>query len=289
VQQYTGLQVISVPVELARSILRRARPFQLIAWSRREHGRQLEIIRQVLAGLQERMDESSRHFAKIVRLHAAMQQIVAQQTGVNARLRDWNLERLWSQDAGYSIDALVEAVLGASEDEFVRAREDAIVQARRLPSSLTTGELLSRFQGARRRLPSQRARYTYEPPAEEPVETVAAAKLDPAAWLQQLLAERLAEHGARDNLPLELEAWLEGDRLAPDAWRVAVLSGLQGRNPAPRLNGTTRLQVLEPDAPAPAAMRDDALFATWEAAGLLRRLPPGSYSRLRLTTREEPT
>src|SRR5207245_10142322 len=102
-------------VDQARSVLQHGRPYRMIEWSRREHRRQLETIQQVLNTLQEQLDTSSNAFYQVVRLHDSMQEIIRLHTGIHNRLRAWNLDRLYTADAGYSVPELLDAVLAADD------------------------------------------------------------------------------------------------------------------------------------------------------------------------------
>lgn len=149
----------------AKNVMQKGRPFRLIEWSRRKHRRQLDIIRGVLDTLEKELDDASDAFRRVVEIHEKMQTIVRLQTGINDRLREWNLEQLNTSEAGYSIPQLAEAALGMDESDLERAVDEGLIQVPRLPPTLTTPEIRSRFHAARRSLPSQEETYSFESPA----------------------------------------------------------------------------------------------------------------------------
>ncbi len=213
-------------VDEAARILRQGRAWELIAWSQREHRQQLDTIRHVLGFLQERIEASAPEFLRIDRLHRAMQGIVKQHTGIHTRLRDWNLDRLYTSEAGYAVPELAEAVLGASPDQLASLLTTGVVQGRVLPPDLTVAELKARLHGARRRLATQDDTWRYEPPVEPEPEPYEAAVLDPAAALRARLTAFLAGRQP-DDPPLEVDEWLTPGSMAVGAWELALLSRLQ--------------------------------------------------------------
>lgn len=213
-------------VDEASRILRQGRAWELIAWSHRQHRQQLDTIRHVLGFLQERIDASAPQFMRIDRLHRAMQGIVKQHTGIHTRLRDWNLDRLYTSDAGYAVPELAEALLGAGTDDLALLLTSGVVQARVLPPDLTVAELKARLHGARRRLTAQDAEWRYEPPAEPDPEPFEAALIDPAAALRTRLTSLLADRHSTEP-PLEVDDWLTPGTMPEGAWDLALLSLLE--------------------------------------------------------------
>lgn len=274
------LGLLEEQVEEARLVVQRGRPFRMIAWSRRQHGHQLEVIRQVLTGLQSHMDASSRELARIVRLHEQMQEIVRLHEGINTRLRDWNLERLHTSDAGYSIPELCEAVLGVDDAAFAGLLTADVVQAPALAPSLTTDELQARFHALRRTLPSQRETFAYAPLAAPALAPWTPADLDPAAALRARLTAALAGRGPEDP-PLELEDWLAAGGFAGVSYELATLARLEEDGARLRLeDGRGALLRTAPGRFADVAPA--ALLAALTAEGALRGLPAGHFTRVRL-------
>jgi len=273
-------------VEEATAILRQGRARELIAWSQREHPVQLETIRQVLGYLQEQIETSPRQFQRIDRLHRAMQGIVKQHTGIHARLRDWNLERLYTTEAGYAVPELSEAVLGADADVLAGLLSSAVVQPRVLPPDLTTAELKVRLHGARRRLGPERDVWRYEPPETTVSEPYVAAAVDPAAALRARLTALLADRGRSDAPgepvePLEIEAWMTPGAMTSGAWDMALLCRLQaGGEPWAlddgRLAHATQTSLASGETAPGGGM--EALVAL----GALRETPAGYFQRVRI-------
>ncbi|MFO0750336.1 MAG: hypothetical protein U1F43_32400 [Myxococcota bacterium] len=266
----------------ARAVLSRGRPLRLIAWSRREHARQLDTVRDVLGWLQERLDASSREFGRIVRLHEAMQELVRMHTGIHARLREWNLDRLHTSDAGYAVQELAEAVLGIDDAALDRVVADGLLLALAPAPSLLLDEVRARFQAARRRLQSARETFVYAPPAAPSSTPWSAAESDDAALLRARLTRSLADRSAADP-PLELEGWIAGDTFREAAWDLAVLGVLEGLEPGAQvtLDDGRRARV-EVASPSPAGVPPGELLAWLVAEGGLRELAAGRLARVQL-------
>jgi hypothetical protein len=267
-------------VDEAMRILRQGRAWELIAWSRKEHGRQLDTIRQVLGFLQERVDASSREFLRIDRLHRAMAAIVRQHTGIHTRLRDWNLERLYTSEAGYAVPELAEAVLGAAAPELLAALAQGIVQERVLPPDLTVQELRARLHGARRRLGTGEDAFRYAQPPEIEVLPYEAAAIDAAAALRARLTQRLATRGPADP-PLEVREWLTPGSMAAGAWDMALLSRLQFAGDPLALDDGRQATVQQPVVRSEEVPLDHALEALGER-GVLQRTDDGWFARVTL-------
>lgn len=278
------LVILEAQVDDAAAILRRGRPRELIAWSRRRHTHQLTTIREVLGSLQVRLDEASREFARVVRLHEAMQEIIRQHAGIHERLRDWNVERLFASDAGWSIPELIEAVVGADDVTLLRAPSEGGVQSRQLPRDLTTAEVRDRFHGARRKLQRDRATFRYAPPTAVEIEPHEAAGLDPAASLRKRLTLALVGREPGDA-PVELEDWVEESEFSAIAWDITVLSRLQAVAPG---EGTRielddgRVCRLRLSTDHAAGVHPDEVLDHLVAAGALRRLEGGWFARVQV-------
>lgn len=277
-------------VEAARQVLSHGRPFKMIAWSRRQHDEQLATLRAVLDQLQDRLDAASREFARVVRLHESMLALVAMHTGIHARLREWNLERLYSSESGYSLHQLCEAALGAEDAALMLAWRQGVVQVPARAPSLSTDEVLTRFHGARRRLQPEVESFEYTSPATSPPEAFVAAAADPASALRARLTALFAERGPADP-PLRLADWLPAPH-SPDtalgeaAWLLANLCRLEADGPRIRLDDGRALVVGVPTADSqglPAA----CLLAGLEARGGLARLSWGWLSAIELSITPE--
>ncbi|MFB6350306.1 MAG: hypothetical protein ABEK29_00740, partial [Bradymonadaceae bacterium] len=172
------------------------------------------------------------------------------QTGINDRLREWNLEQLYTSDAGYSIPQLAEAVLGMDESDLDRAFDEGLIQVPRLPPTLTTPEIQSRFHAARRSLPSQQESYSYETPDEPDPDPLEAAPLDMAGRLRRQLTD-LLETRTPDDEPLQPDEWLEAETLPGVAYELAMLSRLEADGGHIRLDDGRRARTSMPmDVPA---------------------------------------
>lgn len=213
-------------VDEAKNVLQKGRPFRLIQWSRRNHHRQLTIIRGVLNSLEESLDDSSEEFRRTVEIHQKMQSIVRLQTGINDRLRQWNVEQLYTSGAGYSIPQLVEAVLGIDEATLEETVDQHLLQVPRLPPTLTTPEIRARFHAARRSLPSQTESFEYTSPDRPDPEPWNASPLDNAAELRRRLTDLLAGRDV-ESAPLTPDQWLQSTRLSGMAFELAMLSRLE--------------------------------------------------------------
>lgn len=278
------LVLLENQVEEARLVLQLGRPYRLIEWNRREHGRQLETIQQVLNVLQERLDASSRAFAHVVRLHEAMQETVRLHGGINTRLRQWNLDRLYTAEAGYSVPELLETVLGADDRTLGTAVASGILQAPFLPPSLTFGELKERIHGARRKLPSQSEAFAYEQPPEPTVADWNPAETDAAAELRGHLTRLLRGRSARDGA-VEIEVWRRDSTFSGTSWEMALLSRLEGGSTRVALDdGRAALVSLE--TPLPVKVPASQLLAWLEAHGGLRRLPDGWFARVQIAVED---
>jgi len=279
------LVLLQGQVDDAHAIIQKGTPRRMIAWSQRAHTRQLETIRQVLATLYEHLDESSREFHRVVRLHEAMQDVIRFHTSIHTRLRDWNLEKLYTSDAGYSVPELADAILGAADASLLSAWDEGIVGVPALAPSLTTEEVEVRFEGARRRLASQREEYVYRAP--EVAEPVAedAPLLDAGGVLRTRLTEWFREH-MTDPRPCALPDWLTDDSFPESGFELAMLARLAAPDGRIRLDdGRTVLATI----PATVATRAGApdLLAALQASGALVRTETGIYGNVTLRDREE--
>lgn len=275
------LVLLEGQAESARGALQHGRAYQMIEWSRRQHGQQLDIIRRVLVRLQEVLPESSHEFGRVVRLHEAMQEIVRLHTGINTRLREWNLERLHSSAAGYSIAALTEALLGTPDAVLLEVVERRGLTMPVLPPSLTTEELRARFHGARRRLPQQEDPFNYAPPPAPAAQPLALADRGPSAELRARLTELLAGRGPADP-PLELDDWVAAPAFSAAIFEVATLAQLEGMPVLPIPLDDGRCAEVDLVTDLAADVPPGELLAYLTMKGALRRLPAGHFARVRI-------
>lgn len=269
-------------VEEARTVLQLGRPARMIAWAQGQHAQQLDTIRGVLAALSDRLDAASREFTRVVRLHEVMQELVRMHTSIHARLRDWNLERLYSSEGGYSLAQLCEAVMGAEEAALDRAVTEGVLQSPPLPPSLSTDEVRARFHGARRRITGQGDEFVYAPPDPAIVDPWAAADLDPASALRQRLTACFNRHPG----PLELEAWVDAEAPGPGAFgavvgQLGLLCRLEGEGMSFRLDDGRRVAVRARDL-VPRDVPAGGVLAWLVQHAALREHGEGWYSRVTL-------
>jgi hypothetical protein len=279
------LVLLEDQVEEARIMLQQGRPRRLIDWSRREQPRQLEIIQGVLRTLQERVDPGSRAFTQIVRLHRTMQEIILQHNGVLARLREWNLERLHTAEAGYSIPDLCEAVLGVDEESLDQVVEGHILSLPAYPPNLSFGEVKERLHGARRKLPSQREESPYVQPTISAFTALTPADIDPAEALRARLSALLANQTSKDP-PMELEQWITLDTFANATFDVATLARLQADGSHVAL-AKGRAARIESANPVPENIDGDNLLA-WLVDHEALRIADGMHlPRIRISLKTE--
>ncbi|MCP4604322.1 MAG: hypothetical protein GY847_28010 [Proteobacteria bacterium] len=282
------LCVLENQVADAQSVLQYGRPYRLIAWTRREHGHQLSTIREVLTTIETHTDSSSKHFTRVVRLHEAMEQIIAHQTGINTRLRDWNLERLHSSDTGYSLHHLAEAVMGIEDQRSLeQLLADGVVQGQLPAPSLTTDEIRTRFQGARRKLISQKETFDYAPPVEPIATSLSASEVDPATELRARWT-RLFEERTPQDPPLELNDWIERQTFGGVVYELALMSRLAyGGQEIELLDGRkVELTIITDRGEGATA---DQLLSYLEDRGAMQRLSSGWFSRVTLSLLDDLT
>jgi hypothetical protein len=279
------LVLLQNQVDEAQILLQTGSPARMIAWSRREHRQQLETIRQVIAALYERLDDASHEFARVVRLHEAMQDIVRMHGSLHARLRDWNLERLFATETGYSLVELAEAARGVEDAWLEEAWAVGIVSAPMLGPSLGTDEIRARFEGARRRLPTQREVYQYAPPTEGEVISDEAAELDAANELRARLTQALAARAGEDPA-IELDVWLRDRPFGLATFDLATLARLCVDDQPLRLDDG-RLAGIGLATKTSRGIPPAELLTYLERRGCVRRLPGGWFARIRVGIIEE--
>jgi len=209
-----------------------------------------------------------------------MQEIVRLHTGIHNRLRDWNIDRLYTAEAGYSVPELLEAVLGADDVTLLRAVEQGIVHPRELPPTLTFDEMKERVHGARRKLPSQIEPFAYAPPTMAPLEPWGSRGFDPAAALRARLTALLHECTPSDP-PLEIEVWADGDRFTDAAWQLALLARLEAGDTSFALDDGRRAEAFLA-TPLPHGVAPGALVEWLVEREALRELGSGWFARVQL-------
>jgi hypothetical protein len=222
------LAELETQAEQARDILGRGTPRQLIRFSRQQVGEQIRYVAQVLSAIEERMDATSAHFGRLVRIHASLQQILRAHEGLSRRLSEWSLKRLETSDAGYSLAALSDAVMGASDPEMAVVMTDGIVQVPARSVCLVTERLLTRHRTTRPTMAKEKAAFVYEPPPPTPVEELALQEIDPVARIAALLAE-LLESGA-DDAEITRALLGQSQDFADAVFQLNLLARLQGRS-----------------------------------------------------------
>ena len=281
---------LETQAEVASEIIRRGRPRQLVRFSREQVREQIARVTQVLAVIEERLDEASVHFGRVVRVHEAMQGILRAHEGVSRRLAEWNLRKLETTDAGYSLTALCEAVLGASDEELEGVLKRRILTPPARAVALSTDEVMTRWGTSRHRRRVARTPFVYEPPDEPSVETLKAEQVDPVARLRAAL---LARASAMDEgAVLSLADWLGDEALARDftdaVFQLNLLSRLQGQAEAGVLDiGGGMGIVVEAQAllaeSVPAGAPDDVLAELVREGTLVRLRGRGLHQEVRLT------
>lgn len=187
------LAEIETQAEHARRVLAEGTPRQLIRFSRQQVREQILHVSQVLSAIEERTDASSDHFARLVRIHEALQDILRAHEGLGRRLAEWSLKRLETSEGGYSLAALGDAVLGADDAELIDLVRRGIVRPPAPAVSLVTRRLLTRHRTTRPSLHQERQAFAYEPPPEPEIGEVALGDVDPVQRVRERLARAIAE------------------------------------------------------------------------------------------------
>jgi len=211
--------------DVAREVLARGRPRQLIRFSRIEMRQQLEHVSQVLSAVEERQDAASDEFGRIVRIHDAIQQILRAHEGLARRLAEWNLKKLETTDAGYSLSALGDAVLGATDDELLEAVASGALDPPAPAVCLSTDRLLARHRSSRASVRQAREAFLYESPEVPEPSPQDLASIDPVTRVRRALLARVADLAPGESVPAW--DWLEAD--SADFADAVVLLGLLSR------------------------------------------------------------
>lgn len=218
------LAELETQAEHARRVLAEGTARQLIRFSRQEVRDQILHVSQVITAIEARTDASSDHFARLVRIHEALQHILRAHEGLGRRLAEWNLKRLETSEGGYSLAALGDAILGASDIEM-----RAMVAARAIhppaPAvGLVTRHLLTRYRTTRPSLNKEREAFVYERPPEPEVGEVALTEVDPVERVRERLGRALEE-----GRSLSAALFEDADDFHDAVHQLTLLARLEGR------------------------------------------------------------
>lgn len=219
------LAELETQAERAREILGRGSPRQLIRFSRQEVADQIRHVQQVLSVIEERAQAGSEHFARIVRIHEALQDILRAHEGLGRRLSEWNLKRLETSDAGYSLAALGDAVLGASDAELLALVGMGAVTPSAPIAFVATEQLLTRHSTTRPLMSKEKAAFIYEPPAAADLTALALEDVDPVARLRARLAA-LVDTDEVDAVTSVLLS--DVTDFADAAWLLSLIARIEG-------------------------------------------------------------
>ena len=274
------LAELETQAEHARSILADGTPRQLIRFSRLEVRSQLVHVGQVLSAIEERTDASSEHFGHLVRLHESIQEILRAHEGLGRRLAEWNLKRLETSDAGYSLAALSDAILGSSDEDMLDLIRNRAIVPTPPAVGLVTRRLLTRHRTTRPSLAKEREAFEYVPPPEPEVGQMSLSDIDPVQRVRDRLAAAL-ESG--QDLTEALLADVED--FADAIYQLTLLARIEGRSTADGLEllpgVRLRFGVRQADpADLLNLQTDDALAALVSAGVLVRTATGGIHPRI---------
>jgi len=269
----------------ARETLRSGRPRDLMRFSREEVRSQLEHVDQVLTTLEERFMQSPALFERIVRIHEAMQTILRAHKGLQDRLAEWNLKTLETAGAGYSLTALCDAVMGASDQELQEAVQSSAVSLPGPVVAFSTEDAITRSLTSRVAARSAREAFVYEPPPEAQTSLLRLEDVDPVARLRSALRELSAQLSPDESAPAM--AWIMANAVdfADAVFLLNLLARLEGQSsPGIEVGGVLlRPETVDAD---PEAWRDLDPAAAIDALvrlGVLAQVPgKGIHSEVRL-------
>jgi hypothetical protein len=232
------LAELQTQAEQARRILAEGTPRQLIRFSRQEVRDQILHVGQVISAIEERTDASSDHFARLVHIHEALQEILRSHEGLGRRLAEWNLKRLETSDAGYSLVALGDAVLGSTDDELLEFLPSGILSVPAPAVCLVTRRLLTRHRTTRPSMARERASFEYQPPTDSNIDEVTLDDVDP---LQRVRQRVLAAIESGQSITAAL---LEDAKDFHDAvFQLNLLARIEGREPADDIELTEGVRI----------------------------------------------
>lgn len=220
------LAELETQAEHARRVLAEGTPRQLIRFSRQEVRDQILHVSQVISAIEARTDASSDYFARLVRIHEALQGILRAHEGLGRRLAEWNLKRLETSEGGYSLAALGDAILGADDRELRGLVRDGIVHPPAPAVGLVTRRLLTRHRTTRPQLAQEREAFEYSAPPEPEIAELTLTDVDPLERVRERLARAVAEGRSLT------EALLEDAQDFNDAvFQLTLLARLEGQHP----------------------------------------------------------
>lgn len=271
------LAELETQADTAADVIRQGRPSQLIRFSRTEVRQQITQVQDVIHAIEKRHGAATRQFATVVRLHEAIQRILRAHESLARRLSEWNLKQLETSDAGYSLVALTDAALGASDAELLAAPVDALIRC----PTVSTERLLSRHQTSRTSVRAARERFVYEAPPEPEATPLSLEDVDPVARAAKSLAEALARTGR-----LTVAEWLaaESSDFADAAFLIGLIARLdRGGRVALEHGRVARLHGPVLGAESTPGPPSAAIQALVEGGGLDEVAGRGFHSALILT------
>ena len=226
----------------AREIIRRGTPRQMIRFSRQQVQLQIEHVMQVLLALEQRMDEASQHFGRVIAIHDALQVILRAHEGLTRRLAEWSLKRLETSDTGYSLAALTDAALGASDEELMQLVDHGTIRPYAPSVCLATEQLLTRHQTGRRSMAREKREFVYQAPSEPVIDELQLAEVDPVTRLKQRITAWL-EAARGDAVELSHHLAEEADDFADAVYQLNMLARIQGLGDGDSIQLTPALTI----------------------------------------------
>jgi len=278
------LAELETQAERAREVIASGRPRQLLRFARQEVRAQIERVTEVLALIEPRL--GGLHFDRIVRLHRSMQLILRAHEGLHRRLAEWSLRRLETTDTGYSLSALCDGVMSATDEELFAGPGQAIAWPR-TARRVGTGALLDRHTTERRGRLARRAPFVYAPPPEPDAQPIEAVGDDPMSHLIDAIVEGMRDVPAGRPVAWSTLAVRLSRGFAETALQVALLARLhgQGRDDILRLRGMS-VALSVPSGMAEVIrgrVGDDTLDRLRQAGALDDMGPRGWHARITLT------
>ncbi len=277
------LAELETQAERAREVIASGRPRQLLRFARQEVRAQIERVTEVLALIEPRL--GAVHFDRVVRLHRSMQLILRAHEGLHRRLAEWSLRRLETTDAGYSLSALCDGVMSATDEELFAGPGQAIAWPR-TARRVGTDALLDRHTTERRGRLSRRKPFVYAPPPEPDTHPIEAVSDDPMSHLIDAIADGMRDVPAGQPVAWSTLASKLSEGFADTALQVALLARLhgQGRDDILQIRGMSIALSL------PSGMADiirglsgeDALARLKQAGALDDMGPRGWHARITL-------
>lgn len=218
------LAELETQAEHAGRVLAEGTPRQLIRFSRQEVRDQILHVSQVITAIEARTDASSDHFTRLVRIHEALQSILRAHEGLGRRLAEWNLKRLETSEGGYSLAALGDAILGASDAEMGALVRERVLHPPAPAVGLVTRHLLTRYRTTRPSLKKELDDFVYERPPEPEVGEVALTDVDPVQRVRDRLVRALEEGRSPSEALFE-----DADDFNDAVHQLTLLARIEGR------------------------------------------------------------